>query len=100
MSDLVNISLPDALYTALLGYGVVFLGLVLLMAVVTVMGRIMARKPVPAAPAESAAAETPAAPAEKAPGAAGELKLYDLGMIYKIDVQNDYSVELEIIPRS
>ncbi len=77
MSDLVNISLPDALYTALLGYGVVFLGLVLLMAVVTVMGRIMARKAVPAAPAESSAAETPAAPAEKAPGAAGELKLYD-----------------------
>ena len=77
MSDLVNISVPDALLTALLGYGVVFLGLVLLMAVVLVMGRIMARTPAPAVPADAAAPETPAAPAEKAPGAAGELKLYN-----------------------
>ena len=77
MSDLVNISVPDALLTALLGYGVVFLGLVLLMAVVLVMGRIMARTPASAAPADAAAPETPAAPAEKAPGAAGELKLYN-----------------------
>ena len=31
MADLVNISVPNAFATAVLGYGVVFLGLVLLM---------------------------------------------------------------------
>lgn len=77
MTDLVNLSVSGALLTALLGYAVVFLGLVLLMAVLLLMGRIMARKAAPAAPAESAGAETPAVPAEKAPGTAGELKLYD-----------------------
>ena len=77
MADLVNISVPNAFATAVLGYGVVFLGLVLLMAVILLMGKIMARKAAPAAPAESAAAETPAVPADKAPGTAGELKLYD-----------------------
>ena len=41
MNDLINISLGDAGVTALLGYMVVFLGLVLLMCVVMIMGRIM-----------------------------------------------------------
>ena len=38
MSDLINISFGDAALTALLGYLVVFFGLVLLMVVVIIMG--------------------------------------------------------------
>ena len=76
MNDLINISLGDAGVTALLGYMVVFLGLVLLMCVVMIMGRIMVGKANKAKAAAPAAA--PAAPApEPAPGSAGELKLYD-----------------------
>ena len=78
MNDLINISLGDAGVTALLGYIVVFLGLVLLMCVVMRMGRIMvgkANKAKTAAPAAAPAAPAPAA--EPAPGSAGELKLYD-----------------------
>ena len=78
MNDLINISLGDAGVTALLGYMVVFLGLVLLMCVVMIMGRIMvgkANKAKAAAPAAAPAAPAPAA--EPAPGSAGELKLYD-----------------------
>ncbi|MGM9574716.1 MAG: OadG family protein [Oscillospiraceae bacterium] len=78
MNDLINISLGDAGITALLGYIVVFFGLVLLMCVVMIMGRIMvskANKAKAAAPAAAPAAPAPAA--EPAPGSAGELKLYD-----------------------
>ena len=75
MTDLVNISLSGALGTAILGYGVVFLGLVLLMLVLQIMGKVMYRE---AAPAAEPVKEAPSpAPAPKAPGAAGELKLYD-----------------------
>ncbi len=69
MSDLINISFGDAALTALLGYLVVFFGLVLLMVVVIIMGKIMVNR------ANKAKAAVPAAPA--APGSAGELKLYD-----------------------
>ena len=87
---LTAISLGEAGVTGLLGYAVVFLGLFLLMVVVTVMGRIMAgkkaekaEKPAAPAPAPVAApaapvAAAPAAPAGgEAPGSAGQLKLYD-----------------------
>ena len=50
MADLVNISVPNAFAAAVLGYGVVFLGLVLLMFVLQIMGKIMHRE-APAAPA-------------------------------------------------
>ncbi len=76
MTDLVNISLPTAGVTALLGYGVVFFALVLLMAVILIMGSLMRRKTEAPAPVQS-----PAAAPEKdlplAPGSAGEVKLYD-----------------------
>ena len=78
MNDLINISIPNAGVIALLGYLVVFLGLVMLMVVVMVMGRIMvarARKAQAAAVAEAAPVE--ATPVAEAPGTAGELKLYD-----------------------
>ena len=77
MADLVNISVPNAFATAVLGYGVVFLGLVLLMFVLQIMGKIMHRE-APAAPApEPEEKAVAAAPAPAAPGTAGELKLYD-----------------------
>lgn len=78
MTDLVNISLGNAAVAALLGYAVVFLGIVALMLVILLTGRVMCRPkkaaPAPAEPAPAPAA--PAAPAPEAPGAAGELKLY------------------------
>jgi len=79
MSDLVNISIGDSSVVALLGYVVVFFGLVLLMYVVMLMGKIMVSRREKAAAAVPASAEsvhkTPkAAPA---PGSAGDLKLYD-----------------------
>ena len=78
MNDLVNISIPNAGVIALLGYLVVFLGLVMLMVVVMVMGRIMvARAKKAQASAVVEAAPVEAAPVAEAPGTAGELKLYD-----------------------
>ena len=78
--ELVNISIPNAALTALLGYLVVFLGLVLLMVVVMIQGRLMAPKKA-AEPAPAAVPVEEAAPAKregpKAKGTAGELKLYD-----------------------
>ena len=81
-----NIGIVDAGIIALLGYAVVFFGLILLMIVVTVMGKIFMAKdkkaaaaPVAAAPAPaSAPASAPAVEAPKAPGAAGQLKLHDV----------------------
>lgn len=78
MNDLINISLGDAAVTALTGYLVVFFGLVLLMCVVMIMGKIMVgskNKAAAEVPAAAPAAPAPAAP--PAPGSAGELKLYD-----------------------
>ena len=79
-----NIGILDAGVIALLGYAVVFFGIILLMIVVMVMGKIFisAEKkkqqaaPV-AAPAVPAPVAAPAAPAE-APGTAGQLKLHDV----------------------
>ena len=79
-STLENIGIMDAAIVAVLGYAVVFFGLILLMAVVIVMGKIfMAKdaKAAAAAPAPAAAA-APAVEAPKAPGSAGQLKLHDV----------------------
>ena len=75
-----NIGILDAGVIALLGYAVVFFGLILLMCVVTVMGKIFTAKDAKAAAAAPAPAAAPAAPAveaPKAPGSAGQLKLHD-----------------------
>ncbi len=77
MNDLINISVGDAAMTALLGYAVVFIGIIMLMILVMFVGDLMfksAKRKVAKAPAAAPAA--PAAPAA-APGTAGELKLYD-----------------------
>ena len=76
-----NIGILDAGIIALLGYAVVFFGLILLMAVVIVMGKIFMAKDAKAAAAAPAPADVPAAPAveaPKAPGSAGQLKLHDV----------------------
>ena len=84
--DLTNISIANAGIVALLGYAVVFFGLILLMLVVMAMGKAFMAKdakakaaPAPAAtPAAAAPAAVVAEPvAEAAPGTAGQLKLYD-----------------------
>ena len=76
-----DIGILDAGIVALLGYGVVFLGLILLMLVITVIGKIFtaAEKKKAAAPVEELPA--PAAPvveAPLAPGSAGALKLHNV----------------------
>lgn len=72
MTDLINISYSDAAVTALLGYGVVFMGLVMLMLVIMALGKLMNK------PAKQEENPAPAAePKPTAPGSAGELKLYD-----------------------
>ena len=78
MNDLINISVGDAAMTALLGYAVVFIGIIMLMILVMFVGDLMfksAKRKAAKAPAP-APAVAPAAPAA-ASGAAGELKLYD-----------------------
>ena len=74
------ISIPEAGVVALLGYGVVFLGLVALMVVVMLLGKVFvaaenrkkAAVPVPV----QTAAPAPAVDAPVAPGSAGGVKLH------------------------
>ena len=88
-SSLVNIGIVDAAVVALLGYSVVFFGLILLMGVIITMGKIFVasekKAAAKAAAAKGAVAAAPvaapvAAPAAPvpAPGSAGQLKLYDV----------------------
>ena len=84
--DLVNMEIGAAAVIALLGYAVVFFGIVLLMCVMIVMGKVFVakankEKAAKAAPkAEAPAAPVAAAPAASAvaPGTAGQLKLHDV----------------------
>lgn len=85
MTMLTSISIAEAGVDALLGYAVVFFGLILLMLVVLTMGSIFTSKDKKAAAISAAAAaavakqDAPAAPAAPvAPGSAGELKLHDV----------------------
>ena len=75
-----NLNIGTAGILALLGYAVVFLGLILLMIVVTVIGKIfIARdKKASAKAAEVSVEPVQEAPKPTAPGAAGELKLHDV----------------------
>ena len=80
-----NIGILDAGVIALLGYAVVFFGLILLMIVITIMGKAFTAKAnktvktqaAPAAPAAPAAAAAAPVEAPAAPGSAGPVKLYD-----------------------
>lgn len=75
-----KISVGEAGVYGLLGYAVVFFGLVLLMLVIMALGKAFSAKEKQAAAAPVAAAPAaPAAPkAVVAPGSAGELKLHDV----------------------
>ena len=86
--DLVNISIANAGIVAVLGYAVVFFGLILLMLVVMAMGKVFMAKdskvkeapkaaPAAAAAAVSAVAAVADPTSDAAPGTAGQLKLYD-----------------------
>lgn len=76
--DLVNIGILDALSVAVQGYIVVFIGLVLLMFVLMISGKInVAKQKKDAAKPTPVSSPAPAAGPVKAPGTAGELKLYD-----------------------
>ena len=89
-STLVNIVIGDAAIVAVLGYAVVFFGLILLMCVIIIMGKVFTAKDKKAAAKVAAAGEvlasvpvaTPAAAAPAAPvlapGTAGQLKLHDV----------------------
>ena len=80
MTMLSSLGIGAAGVYALLGYAMVFFGLILLMIVVMIMGKAFTAKKA-AAPAPVAAPAAPAAPAvepEKAPGTAGQLKTYDV----------------------
>ena len=80
-----DISVGTTGLVALLGYAVVFIGLIALMAVIMIVGKIMvAKKTAPAAaPAAAAAAAAPASAPKAVPalatGTAGECKLYNVG---------------------
>ena len=76
-----KLGIADSGIAAVLGYLVVFFGLVLLMAVVILMGKAMAgtnKKAEVKAPAAAPAPAAPAASAPPAPGSAGEVKLFDV----------------------
>ena len=69
-------SFAELSLTALLGYAVVFFGIILLMIVVSIMGKIFTASKKKEAPVVAAAPEAPVE-VPLAPGTAGELKLYD-----------------------
>ena len=79
-----DISIGEAGVYALLGYAVVFFGIVLLMIVITAFGKYFASMDanLAAASASAAQAAAPVAPAAApkavAPGSAGELALHDV----------------------
>ena len=79
-----DISIGEAGVYALLGYAVVFFGIVLLMIVITALGKYFASKDTKlatkaASAAQAAAPVAPAAaPKAVAPGSAGELALHDV----------------------
>ena len=74
-----DITLGQGGILALLGYAMVFVGLILLMVLTIILGKIfMASVKKKAAPAPAAAEEAPTVEAPTAPGSAGQLKLYNV----------------------
>ena len=76
-----HLNIGEAGLYALLGYAIVFLGLILLMIVVIGIGKLFVvqdKKKKVAIPMEVAPAPVEEAPKPTAPGAAGQLKLHDV----------------------
>lgn len=81
--NMIEVSIGTAGLIVVLGMAVVFFGLILLMWVTQIAGKIMAAKGAKAKPAAPAVPVAPApavvpAPSAPAPGSAGELKIYDV----------------------
>ena len=74
----VDISMLNASIVAVLGYAMVFFGLIMLMTVVMIIGKIFMRKDKKQEVAEPAPVVAPVVAAPTAPGAAGNLKLYNV----------------------
>ena len=79
---LANIGVVDTAIVALLGYGIVFVGLIALMVVVIILGKAFTaaekRKAAQTVVEAPAPAPAPAPEPVKAPGSAGSLKLHDV----------------------
>ena len=79
---LTTMGIADAGIVAALGYGVVFFGLILLMIVVSILGKIFTAADKKAKAAKAAAPAPAPAPVviepQLAPGTAGQLKLHDV----------------------
>ena len=76
-----KMGIADAGIVAALGYGVVFFGLILLMIVVSILGKVFTAGKKEKAPKTEAPAPAPAPVAQEpqlAPGTAGQLKLHDV----------------------
>ena len=72
-----EITIGSAVTVAVLGYAVVFFGLILLMIVIMALGKVMTSRASAQAEAETAVKETVPAHKDPAPGSAGQIKLYD-----------------------
>ena len=68
----------ENLIIALLGYATVFAGLILLMILTIIIGKIFTASAKKTAPAPVAVEEAPAVEAPTAPGSAGQLKLHNV----------------------
>ena len=79
-SNLVNMGALDGAVLALMGYGVVFLGLILLMIVVSILGKIFTAAAKKAKQEEAPVEAEPVREESKptAPGSAGQLKLHNV----------------------
>ena len=76
-----KLGIADAGIVALLGYGVVFFGLILLLIVVSILGKAFTAGKKEKAPKIEEPAPAPAPVAQEprlAPGSAGQLKLHDV----------------------
>ncbi|MBE6926614.1 MAG: hypothetical protein E7461_07210 [Ruminococcaceae bacterium] len=71
-----DITIGQAGIYAILGYAIVFIGLIALMLVITLLGKLFTRKKEEKAPVPDAEVAAPAPVA--APGTAGQLKLYNV----------------------
>ena len=84
--DFVNLGIGQAGVLALLGYAVVFFGLILLMVVITILGKAFTAKKAPvAAPAAAPVAAAPAAPVVTGAGEAVNAPMP--GNILKVNVK-------------
>ena len=77
-ADLVNMGASDGTVLALMGYAVVFFGLILLMIVVYILGKAFTAASAKKQPVQPVEKPAPEAPKPTAPGAAGQLKLYNV----------------------